>query len=94
MPLIRHLFGQHKEIQRIASPITDADAAVPPTMLVSVGPRTETQGTHRYIVSRAAAHYASALRNPGRQVSTWTGFGAEGDATTMDVADFRDGLLD
>jgi acetyl esterase/lipase len=103
IPLIEHLFGDTESEQLEASPIAYLEGYVAPALLVSVQPSPAEPGTHGYIVSQAAAHYAEALVAAGHTAATHhdsdeshaslaQGFGAEGDGVTESVGSFLDML--
>ena len=93
MPLIRHLFGEAEAEQLEGSPINFVDGWASPALVISVDADPAEQGTHGYIVSRAAERYITALREAGHQADTLHdpsethstlvgGFGEAGDLTT------------
>jgi arylformamidase len=103
IPLIEHLFGDTLTEQLEASPIAYLEGYVAPAVLVSAQPSPTEPGTHGYIVSQAAAHYAEALVAAGHTAVTHhdsdeshaslaTGFGAIGDGVTEAVGSFLDTL--
>jgi acetyl esterase/lipase len=103
IPLIEHLFGDTEAEQREASPIAYIDGYIAPALLVSVQPSPSEPGTHGYIVSQAAAHYADALIAAGHvavthhdsdesHASLAMGFGADSDGVTEAVGRFLDTL--
>jgi arylformamidase len=52
IPLIEHLFGETEDEQRVGSPTSYLEEAVPPSLVVSAEPAAE-QGSHGWITSRA-----------------------------------------
>ncbi len=102
-PLIRHLFGETEEEQRAGSPISYVGGWAAPSLVISVDEDPEEEGTHGYIVARAAARYVEALRAAGHQAETLhdraedhsslvLGFGAPGDQVTEAVGRYLDAL--
>lgn len=103
MRVIRHLFGDTREEQLMASPIRYVDGWAAPALVISVGAEPTQRGTHGYIVSRAAAHYVAALEAAGHRAETLHdasethaslvgGFGDADDAVTQAIVTFLQSL--
>ena len=104
MPLIRHLFGETEAEQLEGSPINFVDGWASPALVISVDADPAEQGTHGYIVSRAAERYITALREAGHQADTLHdpsethsslvgGFGEAGDLTTEATLRFIESIV-
>ena len=103
IPTITHLFGENEEQQLSLSPISFVDEWAAKTLIISVDESPEEEGTHGYIVSKAAERYQAALREAGHTAETFHdssethsslvgGFGEEDDAVTQQVKAFIESL--
>lgn len=104
MPLIRHLFGETEAEQLDGSPIHFLDGWASPALVVSVDADPAVEGTHGYIVSRAAERYIDALQTAGHRAETLHdasenhstlvgGFGEPGDLVTEAVQTFIESIV-
>ena len=100
---IRHLFGDTEEKQLEGSPISYVDGWAAPALVVSVDADPVVEGTHGYIVAKAAARYIAAPQEAGHQAETVhdatethsslaNGFGLAGDLTTETIDAFLSAL--
>lgn len=103
MRIIRHLFGETEMAQLEGSPITYLDGWAASAFIVSVDEDPEVEGTHGYIVSKAAERYVAALKDAGHSAdhihdsaethsSLVGGFGESGDRVTEAIRAFLETL--
>ena len=103
IPIIRHLFGTTETEQLQGSPIHFVGGWAAKALVISVDKDPKVQGTHGYIVAKAAQRYVDALVKAGHAAKTLHdinethsslvgGYGAPGDPTTAAVKEFIEGL--
>ena len=97
--IIKHLFGQTTAEQQFSSPIHYVEGWAAPALVVSVDADPHQEGSHGYLVSKAAQRYVAALQNAGHQAEAFhdsnethsslvLGFGKPGDQVTDRVKRF------